>query len=107
MGRFLKVFVAVNALDECSSETQAEFLIALWDLPATIKLLVTSCDLPQDFQGARLLDIWVNDWDVHHYIEGWIPHTDLKIHVNQEPTLQEDIVKAISDNIDGMWVSCT
>jgi hypothetical protein len=29
MGRFLKVFVAVNALDECSSETQAEFLIAL------------------------------------------------------------------------------
>ena len=107
MGRFLKVFVVVDALDECSSETRAEFLIALRDLPDTVRLLVTSRDLPQDFQGARLLDIRANDRDVRRYIEGRLPRTDLKIHVNREPTLQEDIVKAISDNIDGMFVSCT
>jgi glycyl-tRNA synthetase alpha subunit len=39
-GKFSKVFVVVDALDECSNETRAEFLIALQHLSRTISLLV-------------------------------------------------------------------
>ena len=107
MEGFKKVFVVVDALDECSNETRAEFLTALRNLPSTVSLLVTSRDLPPDFQGVRQLDIRANDRDVQHYIQGRLHLTDLKIHVNREPTLGGDIVKAITGNIDGMLVPCT
>jgi hypothetical protein len=103
--KFSKVFLVVNALDKCSSETWAELLIALQHLSSTMSLLITSCDLTPDSHGIMPLDIQANYEDVQSYTEGQIPLTDLQIHVNRDQTLQEDIMKAITSNIEGMLVS--
>jgi hypothetical protein len=99
-----KVFLVFDALDECSSETRAELLIGLRHLSSTMSLLVTSRDLTPDFHGTMHLDIQANYDDVRNYIEGRIPRTDLQMHVDKDPTLQEDIVNAITRSIEGMLV---
>jgi hypothetical protein len=108
-GTFSKVFVVVDALDECSDTTRAELLTALRSLANPINLLVTSRDLAsiaQEFRGTKHLDIRANDQDVRRYIEGRIPCAPfLKIHVDKDATLQEEILKAITENVDGMLVS--
>jgi hypothetical protein len=102
-GRFSKVYVVVDALDECSNEIRAELLIALQHLSRTVSLLVTSRDPPEDFHATKHLDIQANGRDVRRYIEGRLPRTRfLKIHVDSDPALQEDIVKAIVGNVEGM-----
>jgi hypothetical protein len=105
--KFSKVFLVVDALDECSSETRAELLIAFRQFSSTMNLLVTSRDLAPDFHGTRHLDIQVNCEDVRSYIEGRIPRTDLQMHVDSDLTLQEDIVNAITRNVEGMLVLYT
>jgi hypothetical protein len=106
--RFSKVFIVVDALDECSKETRAELLIALQRLSSTVSLLVTSRDPAQGIHATRHLDIHANGRDVRRYIEGRLPRTRfLKIHVDSDPALQEDIVKAIVGNVKGMLVSYT
>ena len=107
-GRFSKVFVVVDALDECSDSTRAELCTSLRSLAGIVNLLVTSRDLAsiaQDFHGTKRLDIRASDHDVRKYIEGRIPFSPfLKIHVDKDATLQDDIVKAITENVDGMLV---
>jgi hypothetical protein len=102
-----KVVLVVDALDECSSETRAELLISLRHLSSSMSLLVTSRDLAPDFHGTSHLDIQANSGDVRSYIEGRIPRTDLQMHVDKNPTLRDDIVKAITRNVEGMLVSYT
>ena len=107
-GMFSKTFVVVDALDECSKETRAELLIALQHLSSTVSLLVTSRDPAQGFHAISHLDIQADGQDVRRYIEGRLPRVRfLKIHVDSDPALQEDIVKAIVGNVKGMLVSYT
>lgn len=104
-GIFSKVFVVVDALDECLDRTRAELLLALRSL-STINLLATSRKLPaiaQTFQEVKHFEIRASDDDVKKYIEGRIPRAGfLSIHVSEDGTLKEEMVKAITKNIDGM-----
>ena len=106
---FSRVFVIVDALDECSDGTRAEFLPALQSLGNIVNLLVTSRDIPaiaRDFQDNKPLDIRANSADVRRYIEGRIPQLlHLRIHVNSDAGLREEIVEAIIGSVDGMLVS--
>lgn len=108
VGTFSKVFVVVDALDECPDQTRAELLIALRYLTG-LNLLVTSRNIPaiaQAFHGARHLEVRASDHDVEKYIEGRIPRAGfLNIHLGKDATLKEEILKAITGNIDGMLVS--
>lgn len=101
----------MDALDELNDETRAELLAALRFLANIISLLATSRNLAsiaQDFRGTKCLDIRVSDQDVRLYIQGRIPRAPfLKIHLDKDPTLQEEIVKAIAGSVEGMLVSCT
>jgi hypothetical protein len=105
---FSTVFVVVDALDECPDQTRAELLIALRSLTG-LNLLVTSRNLPaiaQAFHGAGHLEVRASDHDVEKYIEGRIPRAGfLNIHLGKDATLKEEILKAITGNIDGMLVS--
>lgn len=100
------MFVVLDALDECSDSTREELLPVLKSLASNINLLVTSRELAsiaREFQQNKQLNIRANDQDVRMYIEGRIPRVRfLKIHVNHDSALQEDIVKAITGNVDGM-----
>jgi hypothetical protein len=112
---FTKVFIVVDALDECSEldadRTRSKLLMALRSLESTINLLVTSRELAsiaQDFRETKRLDIQADDQDVRRYIENRIPHEPrLARHVHGHPTFQEEIVVKIIENARGMYVSQT
>lgn len=103
---FTKVFVVVDALDECCELTRAELFLALRSLASTANLLVTSRDITsieQYFRDNRRLNIHAMDQDVGRYIKGRIPRLErLKIHVDTDPALQEEVIKAITGNVKGM-----
>ena len=107
--RFSKVFIVLDALDECpeASGTRAGLLAALRTLKDTFKLLVTSRDLSsiaEDFCDAQLRISASND-DVRRYIEKRIDSERwLKRYVKKCPELQEEIVTKILENVQGMYV---
>ena len=109
MGTFSKAFVVVDALDECTDRTRAELLIALRSLGSNVSMLVTSRNLAsiaQEFHETKHLDIRASDKDVEKYIEGRIPlEPSLQTHVDNDPSLREEIVEKITENIQGMSVS--
>lgn len=107
---FSRVFVVVDALDECPEVcgTRADLLKALRTLTSSVNLLITSRDLVSiaaDFHGIKRLDIRASDDDVRRYIEGRIPRLPwLAKHVAGHPMLQEEIVDKILENVQGMYV---
>jgi ATP/maltotriose-dependent transcriptional regulator MalT len=99
---YSRVFIVVDALDECCEEdgTRAKLLRLLRSLPANVNLMVTSRNLTsiaRDFGGTDRLDIRATDDDVRTYIESRLVLAPRRI-----KNLQEDIVREIVGNVDGM-----
>jgi hypothetical protein len=99
---YSKVFVIVDALDECPEDgTRANLLGELQSLTGTVNLLVTSrglSSIARQFEGASRLDIRATDGDVRRYIEGRIasvPRRHLK-------ALREEIVAQVIEKAQGM-----
>lgn len=103
-----RVFVVVDALDECLERDQENLIRELQLLATTIHLMVTSRPLPlikQIFQGAAHLEIRATDDDVRKYIEDRIlRERRLALHVDKDQTLQECIVNKVIANVQGMYV---
>jgi hypothetical protein len=103
IGMLSKVFIVVDALDECEcQETRVNLLRTLRSFTSTgtVQLMVTSRELPsiaQEFQGIQRLDIRASDQDLEKYLEGRI--TSGPRHLKR---LQENIVKQIIQNAAGM-----
>jgi hypothetical protein len=76
IGTYSKVFVIVDALDECpEGETRESLIKELRALALTVRLLVTSRDIPliaRHFCDAIRLEISADDQDVQEYIRGQI-----------------------------------
>ena len=108
IGTYSKVFIVVDALDECLEGNQRDLITELGSLSSNVNLLVTSRPLPliqQLFQQARCLNIYANDDDVRKYIKGRIPREHrLSRIVGTDRTLKESIVNKIASNIAGMYV---
>jgi len=108
--KYSKVFIVVDALDECSEVdgTRGRILAALRALTSTVNLLVTSRDLSSiaaDFQETRHLEIYARDDDIRKYIESRVPgESRLAKHVDGHPMLLEEIVNRIVENVQGMYV---
>jgi hypothetical protein len=69
---YTKVFIIVDALDECSEETREYLLRAFQSLAGTVNLLFTSRNLPsiaRYFEGTKRLDICPSDEDLRAYVE--------------------------------------
>jgi len=98
---YSKVFIVVDALDECPEDNRVNLLDELRSLPKAVNLMVTSrylSSIAREFQGAIRLDIRANDQDVRRYVKGRIvraPRQHLKV-------LQESIVNKIVENVRGM-----
>ena len=97
-----KVFVVVDALDECREDgaTRALLLQVLRSLPLQVNLMVTSRNLPsigRYFEGAKRLHIHAKDDDMRIYIEGRIA-----LGPRHLKNLQEVIVNKILENAKGM-----
>jgi hypothetical protein len=110
MVRYSKVFIIVDALDECAHDDDArEILLSeLNTLQTTnpMNLMVTSrpiLKIEQKFQEAIRLEIRASDADVQKYLDGHMSR--LASCVTRNISLQETIKSEIVKVVDGMYVS--
>ena len=100
-GTYSKVFIVVDALDECREEdgTRERLLKALRSLTGNVNLMVTSRNLPsiaREFEGKKQLTIRANDQDIKIYINGRIAVAPRHL-----KNLQDVIVNRIVESING------
>jgi hypothetical protein len=106
--RLSKVFIIVDALDECSEGdgTRDSFLSEILKLQPSIRLLVTSrhiLTIEREFEKAARIEILANDEDVRKYVEGRIEtERRLSRHIKADPTLQDTIISTIVEKAKGM-----
>lgn len=106
--RFSRVFIVVDALDECSEDGGVRdlFLAHLRYLLPNIRLLVTSRDitsLGQAFDDATRLEIRANDDDLRTYLQVRIEERALlRSHIKEDPSLKDTIINTIIEKANGM-----
>jgi len=91
-----KVFIVVDALDECREEdgTRASLLQALRSLTGTVNLMVTSRNLPsiaREFEGKKRVVIRAHDEDVTRYIRGRIALAPRHLKKLQETIVHQSV----------------
>jgi hypothetical protein len=98
---YTKVFIVVDALDECSESngSRVKLLRALRSLTGPVNLMVTSRDLPsieQHFREALRLHIRATDEDVTKFIQSQLADYPNLFH------LRDIIITKIVENVKGM-----
>jgi Cdc6-like AAA superfamily ATPase len=105
--RLSKVFIVIDALDECSDATRESFLAEIRKL-SSIHLLITSrhiSTIEREFEKKASVEIRASDSDVRRYLEGRIEkECRLARHVKADPTLKETIINTIVENSKGMFL---
>lgn len=106
---FSKVFIVIDALDECylPDNLRTRFLLEIRTLQESCNLHVfaTSRDNPEIttlFEGCSSLGIRANPEDVKRFLRGRIG--TLPSVVQKKTDLQEEIITEISKAVDGMFV---
>ena len=104
--KFVKVFIVVDALDECP-ETERDTLIGqLQKLGAVANVLVTSRQIESielAFRGAAHLAIHALNADLEIYIRSKTQEDRrLKDYIKRDPSLGETIVETVVGNAKGM-----
>jgi archaellum biogenesis ATPase FlaH len=109
IGRYSKVFIIIDALDEFLERDQEYLITELRSLSSTVNLMVTSRPLPlieEQFRGVNRLDILANEEDIRKYIETRTRRERrLMQHVKKDGTLLETMVDRIGMTARGMCVS--
>ena len=103
-----RVFLVLDALDECASLVRGPLLDSLLELQAHSEANVFATSRPSDvgmyFKDALSLHISAHEDDVRRYLESQIRQQRRPL--LQRPELQKDIVTQIIATIDGMSVTC-
>jgi hypothetical protein len=101
INRHSKVFVLIDALDECSEESgcRKNFHTELQVLPSNVHILVTSRDLDTIARwnkGSKKLEIKARTEDIQAYVQRRISEDDrLLRHARKDPELGEAIVTGV------------
>lgn len=109
--QFKRVFIVIDALDECLHTDREELLAELEKLVSlgNVSLMVTSRDLGTIgdcllTQSARI-EITASKGDVCQYLQSQIKRRQrLATHVRKDPTLIPQIVNTIAAKARGMYV---
>ncbi|KAH7070273.1 nucleoside phosphorylase, partial [Paraphoma chrysanthemicola] len=103
------IFVVVDALDECqaSDGCRARFLSELFNFQSRCRanIFATSRFIPDiidHFKSSISLEIRASQEDVARYLKGHIWQLPSFVQQNQE--LHEEIIKGISEAVDGMFL---
>ena len=102
---FFRVFIAIDALDECP--VAAGLLSRIFELRTkhNINFMATSRYIPEimaEFEGCLSLDIRATHHDVRTYVKGHL--TQLPSFVLRNPQIQEEIIQEIMKATDGMFL---
>jgi hypothetical protein len=105
-GAFAKVFVIVDALDECVGMERLPLVSELRDLQAlvpTLRLMLTfrpHVTIADEMGEATILNIRADPSDLKHYVTMQLWR--LSKHVTETAELRQEVVKGIVDAADGM-----
>jgi hypothetical protein len=102
---YSRVFIVVDALDECRGSCRSKFLQAVFNLQLTYgaNIFATSRFNPEiatKFSASMSVEIRARDDDVRTYLEGQMGQ--LPSFVKRNRQLQDEIKTKISDAVDGM-----
>lgn len=103
-----RVFVVVDAIDECTEEgnVRMDILNELRSLPRNVNLIVTSRNvttIKNAFEDTRSLEIYAAEDDVTKYIIGRLQREQrLARHIRADPDLQTAIVNKVLAKAKGM-----
>ena len=102
---FARVFIVIDALDECHPAILHSFIRPLIKIP-DICVLVSSRDLPsieRCFASCRRLEIRANEADIRSYVQDHIEEeVELADFVNEDENLREKIVGMLVQRSCGM-----
>ena len=103
-----RVFVVIDALDECEEAIRDPFVAILMDLPSNAYLLVTSRSLPtieQETVFTAKLEIRAIDEDVKKYVEARLSQSGRMLRrLEGDQALRDKIVDTLVANANGMLV---
>jgi hypothetical protein len=106
--RYSRVFIVIDALDECLERDRAYLITQLQALSSTVSLMVTSrplTSIKRLFKGATSLNICADDEDVRRYIAGRINRDSrLGVLLQGNSALQDTVVDKIIAKAGGMYV---
>jgi hypothetical protein len=105
---YLRVFIIVDALDECQANCRKTFLSEMFSIQAKcrVNLFATSrfiYDIIEKFQGSISLEIRASKGDIGRYLEAQIEQ--LSPFDEWNGRLQDETKAGISDDVDGMYVA--
>ncbi|KAI0885923.1 uncharacterized protein GGS22DRAFT_188212 [Annulohypoxylon maeteangense] len=107
---FSKVFVIVDALDECSDtdDVRSTWITELRKLQHRMSILVTSRpipDLEELLKDSIRITIEASSTDIRNYLQQRIESTSsMKKHLADEPALRETIISLILQKVKGMFL---
>ncbi|UKZ78708.1 hypothetical protein TrVFT333_006454 [Trichoderma virens FT-333] len=106
---YSKVFIVVDALDECqaSDGCRSKFLSEIFNLQekSGVNLFVTSRFIPEiteKFEESISLEIRASEHDIRRYMDGHISR--LPSFVRRNSDLQEEVKIGIASAVDGMFL---
>ncbi|OPB45737.1 hypothetical protein A0O28_0093040 [Trichoderma guizhouense] len=106
-----RVFVIIDALDECASSDHYREIILSEIIDCTkksdLKLFATARDIPEiseRFKYALRLEIKAVESDIRRYIDSRLSSLSPTSVISKSKTLQEEIKTGISDTVGGMFL---
>jgi hypothetical protein len=105
LANYSRVYVVIDALDECLHDDRQELLSKLRNLQSTtgLRLMATSRFIPdiiEEFNGMPKLEVRAEDADVKRYVVGQTKR--LPRCVQRDGILQELVQNKIAEAVDGM-----
>lgn len=103
VGSFNRVFIVVDALDECRVTKSLLNELFKLNTKENLSLLATSRSVPEislRFEGSPRLEISATNEDVRLYLEGHMDELQNSVYRNLD--LREEIKDSIAKSIDGM-----
>ncbi|KAJ6579081.1 ankyrin repeat domain-containing protein [Mycena vulgaris] len=108
ISQYAKVYLVIDALDECPEDVRHPFLEYLVTLGPNVNIMMTSrphMGLDSVFSDLQSLEIRATDDDICKYLMMQMKHLPrLSRHIKTRPDLQDDIQSKIVDSCKGMFL---
>lgn len=103
--QFSKVFLIVDALDECD-KNEAKNLIKILSKVSSLRLLIFSRDVPNvkhQFSDCPQLEVQASERDIESYLDAHVQEeSELSELIQEDPTLYDKIRATIVEKSRGM-----
>ena len=105
-----KIFVVIDALDECTEATRDALLTRIQNLQPKVRLLITSRHTfgsEYELDDSLSLEVRADHIDMQHYLDERIRESRaLQAHIKKDRDLHGYLVSGIVGKANGMYVSC-